>query len=120
MLVIDNSEAAIQRLRSEGIPYIFGDGDSEQVLEKVYLEKAKALAIALSDPASTRLLLKRALNLAPLLDIFVRSHKNSEIDLLTQLGAKEVVQPEFCCGAGDRGASTRKFRSNALEYPFCY
>ncbi|MBE9119107.1 cation:proton antiporter [Lusitaniella coriacea LEGE 07157] len=95
VLVIENSEAAIQRLRHEGIPYIFGDGDSELVLEKARLETAKALAIALPDPNSTRLLLKHALEFAPNLNIVARSHTNSEIDLLTQLGAKEVVQPEF-------------------------
>jgi monovalent cation:H+ antiporter-2, CPA2 family len=95
ILVIENSEAGIKRLKSAEIPYIFGDADSELVLEKAHLDKAKALAIALPDPASTRLLLKRALELAPELDIVARSHQNDEIDLLSQLGAKEVVQPEF-------------------------
>jgi len=95
LLVIENSEAAIQRLRHHNIPYIFGDADSELVLEKAHLETAKALAIALPDPATTRLLLKRALEFAPELDIVARSHNSSEIDVLTQLGAQEVVQPEF-------------------------
>ncbi|MEA5502635.1 cation:proton antiporter [Halotia wernerae UHCC 0503] len=95
VLVIENSEAAIQRLRMQRIPYIFGDADSELVLEKIHLETAKALAIALPDPASSRLLLQRALAIAPELDVIARSHHNSEIDLLTQMGAKEVVQPEF-------------------------
>ncbi|WP_066424859.1 cation:proton antiporter [Anabaena sp. 4-3] len=95
VLVVENSEAAIQRLRMQRIAYIFGDADSELVLEKTHLEKAKALAIALPDPASSRLLLKRALAIAPQLDIIARSHHDREIDLLTQIGAKEVVQPEF-------------------------
>lgn len=95
VLVIENSEAAIKRLKLQQIAYIFGDADSELVLEHAHLEKAKALAIALPDPASTRLLLHRALKLAPELDIVARSHLNSELDLLTQLGAQEVVQPEF-------------------------
>lgn len=95
VLAIENSEAGIQRLRSQKIPYIFGDADSELVLEKAHLEQAKALAIALPDPASTRLLLKRALKIAPKLDVVARCHYNSEIDLLAQLGAGEVVQPEF-------------------------
>ncbi|MFQ4144311.1 cation:proton antiporter [Chlorogloeopsis sp. ULAP02] len=95
VLVIENSEAAVQRLRFHQIPYIFGDADSESVLEKAHLPTAKALAIALPDPASTRLLLKRALSIAPQLDVIVRSHIDSEIDFLTQMGAREVVQPEF-------------------------
>jgi CPA2 family monovalent cation:H+ antiporter-2 len=39
--------------------------------------------------------LQRALAKAPGLDIIARSHTNEEIDILTQLGAREVVQPEF-------------------------
>ncbi|MGV2827053.1 cation:proton antiporter [Myxosarcina sp. GI1(2024)] len=95
VLAIENSEAAVRRLRQEKIPYVFGDADSELVLEKAHLPKAQALAIALPDPSSTRILLEHALKLAPKLDIVVRTHNNSEIDFLAQMGAKEVVQPEF-------------------------
>ncbi|MGP1384521.1 MAG: cation:proton antiporter [Thainema sp.] len=95
VLVVDNSESAAQGLRHREIPFIFGDADSELVLEKTCLETAKALAIALPDPTSTRLLLQRAIAKVPELDIIARSHNDEEIDLLTQLGAREVVQPEF-------------------------
>ncbi|MBW4485948.1 MAG: cation:proton antiporter [Tildeniella torsiva UHER 1998/13D] len=100
VLVIDNSETAIQRLRNRHaplvqIPFVYGDADSELVLEKTSLETAKALAITLPDPTTTRLVLQRALLRAPELDIIARSHNNEEIDVLTQLGAREVVQPEF-------------------------
>jgi CPA2 family monovalent cation:H+ antiporter-2 len=95
VLVIENSEAAIQKLRHRHIPFIYGDADAEQVLDKTHLPLAKAMAIALPDPVSTRLLLQRALARSPQLDIIARSHTDKEIDLLTQLGAREVVQPEF-------------------------
>ena len=95
VLVVENSESAVQRLRQRQIPYVFGDADNQLVLDKTCLETAQALAIALPDPSSTRLLLQRALAKAPHLDIIARSHRNEEIDLLTQLGAREVVQPEF-------------------------
>ena len=95
VLVIENSEAAVRSLRQQSIPYIFGDADAELVLEKVHLERAKALAIALPDASSTRMLLKQALKINPELEIVVRSHSDREIDLLSVLGATEVVQPEF-------------------------
>jgi CPA2 family monovalent cation:H+ antiporter-2 len=95
ILVIDNNEAALQTLRERRIPYLFGDASSTLVLEKANLTQAKAMAIALPDPMATRLTLKRALSLAPDLDITVRAHVNDEIDSLYQLGAQEVVQPEF-------------------------
>ena len=95
VLVIENSEAAIRNLRQEQIPYIFGDADAELVLEKAHLDQAKAIAIALPDPSSTRILLQQAISFAPKIDIVARSHSDREIDLLTKLGAAEVVQPEF-------------------------
>jgi len=95
VLVMENSEAAVQGLRNRNIPFVFGDADHELVLAKTHLDRAKALAIALPDPTSTRLLLQRALAKSPHLDVIARSHTNQEIDLLTQMGAKEVVQPEF-------------------------
>ncbi len=95
VLVLENNEAAVQTLRHRQIPYILGDADSEQILDKAHLEQAVALAITLPDPASTRLLLKRALAIAPRLDVIARAHITAEIDSLTQAGAREVVQPEF-------------------------
>lgn len=95
VLVIENSEAAVRSLRQDKIPYIFGDADAELVLEKAHLTQAKAIAIALPDPSSSRILLQQAINFAPGIDIVARSHSDGEIDLLTKLGAAEVVQPEF-------------------------
>lgn len=95
VLVIENSEAAIRGLRQDRIPYIFGDADSELVLAKAHLAKAKALAIALPDPSSTRILLKSAREINSNIDIVARSHSDSEIDLLNQIGVTEAVQPEF-------------------------
>ncbi len=95
VLVIENNEATLQTLRDQNIPYLFGDASSELVLRKSKLDRARVLAIALPDPLATRLTLKRALSMVPGLDITVRAHAIQEIDVLYQLGAKEVVQPEF-------------------------
>ncbi|NJM97133.1 MAG: sodium:calcium exchanger [Phormidesmis sp. RL_2_1] len=95
VLVLENSEAAVQTLRRDNIPFVLGDADSELILAKASLGQAKALVIALPDPASTRILLSRARALAPRLDIIARAHTTKELDQLSQLGAQEVVQPEF-------------------------
>jgi monovalent cation:H+ antiporter-2, CPA2 family len=95
LLVIDNNEASLAILRQQNIPYLFGDASSSLVLEKANLKQAKAMAIALPDPLATRLTVNRALSMSPDLDITVRAHFNQEIESLYQLGAQEVVQPEF-------------------------
>ena len=95
VVAIDQSESRIQQAREAGVPYVYGNAASLHVLEKAGVEQAKALAIALPDPMSSRLCLKRALELSPDLDVVVRATQDQDIELLYQLGAREVVQPEF-------------------------
>jgi monovalent cation:H+ antiporter-2, CPA2 family len=95
VVVIEQSESAIQQLREAKIPYVYGDSSSLQVLEKAQVGQAMAMAITLPDAMGTRLCLKRALELSPDLDIVVESESAKDLELLYQLGAKEVVQPDF-------------------------
>ena len=95
LVVIDQSESRIQQLREAGIPYIYGNCVSFHVLEAAGITNAKGMAIALPDPMSSRLSLKRALELYPDLNVVVRSNNNKNIEIFYQLGAREVVQPEF-------------------------
>jgi CPA2 family monovalent cation:H+ antiporter-2 len=95
VVVIDQSESRIQQLREAGIPYVYGNSVSLHVLETAGVSHAQGMAIALPDPASIRLCLKRALELCPELDTVVRATQDKNIEVLYQLGAKEVIQPEF-------------------------
>jgi monovalent cation:H+ antiporter-2, CPA2 family len=95
ILVIDQSESRVQLLRDANIPYIYGSASSLYVLEKAGVAEAQCMVIALPDPMSSRLTLKRALEIAPDLDIVVRASQPKDVESLYQLGAKEVVQPEL-------------------------
>jgi CPA2 family monovalent cation:H+ antiporter-2 len=95
VVVIDQSESRIQQLREAEIPYVYGNGVSFHVMETAGVNYAKGMAIALPDPMSIRLCLKRALELRPELNLVVRATQDKNIEVLYQLGAREVVQPEF-------------------------
>ncbi|MBI4783623.1 MAG: cation:proton antiporter [Oscillatoriophycideae cyanobacterium NC_groundwater_1537_Pr4_S-0.65um_50_18] len=95
VVVIDQSEQAIQQLRDADIPYVYGNAASLHVLKSANVGQAKGMAIALPDAMNTRLSLKRSLEVAPELDVIVRATQDKDIELLYQLGAKEVVQPEI-------------------------
>lgn len=95
VVVIDQSEAKIQQLRDAGVPYVYGNAASLHVLETAGVDRGRGMAVALPDPMSTRLCLKRALELAPELDLVVCANRDKDIEVLYQLGAREVVQPEF-------------------------
>ena len=95
VVVIDQSESRIQQLREAGVPYVYGNCVSLHVLETAVVNNARGLLIALPDPMSTRLCIKRALELCPELNVVVRATNDKSIEVLYQLGAREVVQPEF-------------------------
>lgn len=95
VVVIEQSEAVVQQLRDAGIPYIYGNASSARVLESAGVGQAKGMALTLSDAMSSRLCLKRALEFSPELDVVVRANRNTDIEVFYQLGAREVVQPEF-------------------------
>ncbi|MDS1347981.1 cation:proton antiporter domain-containing protein [Planktothrix agardhii] len=95
VIVIDQSEKTVQELRNNQIPYLYGNAASLHVLEAAGVDRAASMAIALPDPMSTRLCLKRSLEFSPNLDVIVIADRDKDIELLYQLGAKEVVQPEF-------------------------
>jgi CPA2 family monovalent cation:H+ antiporter-2 len=95
VIVIDQSERRIQAMREAGILYVYGNAASLHVLEKAGVQTAQGMAIALPDPMSTRLCLKHSLELAPDLDVVVRATQDKDLEMLYQLGAKEVVQPDF-------------------------
>ncbi|MBR8836132.1 MAG: cation:proton antiporter [Stigonema ocellatum SAG 48.90 = DSM 106950] len=95
VVVIDQSEGRIQQLRDAGIPYVYGNCVSFYVLETAGINNARGMAIALPDPISTRVCVKRALELCPDLNVVVRATNDKSIEMLYQLGAQEVVQPEF-------------------------
>ncbi len=95
VVVIEQSEQAIQALREANVLYVYGDAASSQVLETAQVGQAAGMAIALSNSMSTRLCLKRTLEFAPELDIVTLANQDSDLELLYQLGATEVVQPDF-------------------------
>ncbi|MCG9889662.1 MAG: NAD-binding protein, partial [Thermosynechococcaceae cyanobacterium MS004] len=95
VVVIEQAESVIQQLRAENIAYVYGDAASVQVLEKAQVGQAQGMAITLPNAMSTRLCLKRSLEFAPDLDIVARATQDQDLELLYQLGATEVVQPEF-------------------------
>ena len=95
VLVIEEAESKVQILRSQNIPYLYGNCSSPFVLEKAEIEHAQSMLIAISDPIATRLCVQRAIAISAKIDIVARAEKDADIDTLYQLGAKEVVHPTF-------------------------
>lgn len=94
-VVVDMDLHAIQEVRGMGAVAIYGDASNPDVLEMANLEEARAMIIALPDPLSSELCMMYALSRNPELEVVVRVHRTGDIDRFYELGATEVVQPEF-------------------------
>lgn len=97
-VVIDNDPAFVRTARALGIDAIFGEAGSSEILHLAGVERARILAVAMSDPlaAETAVRVGRAAN--PRLDIIARARSRDQLQHLRGLGATEVVQPEFEAG----------------------
>lgn len=95
---IDNDPHEIQKLRARKVPCVYGDAANSNVLAQANLPKAKVLAITVSNPITTELIIKQALQINPKLDIIARASSSGHMELLRQSGATAVVEPKFEAG----------------------
>jgi len=89
-----NNETVIQ-MKKRGEPIFYGDGTSPEILHKLGVESARLLVVVISDPASTRRIVRIARKANPRLYIIVRTRYLGEIQDLIGLGANEVIPEEF-------------------------
>ncbi len=94
-VILELNPETVRRRRAEGLDIRYGDCTRAAVLDHAGIARARAYVIAISDPASTRRSVRVARELAPEIQIFVRTEYVSEVDELRWLGASEVVPAEF-------------------------
>jgi CPA2 family monovalent cation:H+ antiporter-2 len=100
LLILEQSARAIAQVQARGLPYLCGDATSWGILQRANLPQARALVVTIPDVASIRLCLKRALQLAPQLDVIVCAPRKEHIDDLYRLGATKVIHPDFEASLG--------------------
>jgi len=82
-------------LNAAGIPAIWGDAGTREVLERCAIEHARAVCITVPDESTAFVATATARALNPAVPILVRARTGGEIRLLRELGANEVVVPEY-------------------------
>ncbi len=94
-LVIDLDPSIIADLRARGIPSIYGDASNPEILNHADLEKARILVCTIPDYLTTEMAARNALKINPRLDIVARVHRDTDVELLKDLGVTELVLPFF-------------------------
>ena len=92
--ILEMNPETVRRYRDKE-PISHGDASQPVVLEHLGVEKARVLAIIISDPAAVRAITIEARKLNPNLYIVARTRFVTEIAPLHSLGANEVIAEEF-------------------------
>jgi CPA2 family monovalent cation:H+ antiporter-2 len=94
-VIIETNPDTVQREKKKREPIFFGDASQEEILTHAVIKKARILVIAISDPASSRKIVRVARIMNPDIHVVVRTRYVSEILPLRELGANDVIPEEF-------------------------
>ena len=92
--ILEMNPETVRRYRDKE-PISHGDATQPVVLEHLGVERARVLAIIISDPAAVRAITIEARRLNPNLHIVARTRFVTEVAPLYSLGANDVIAEEF-------------------------
>jgi CPA2 family monovalent cation:H+ antiporter-2 len=81
-VVVEQNREVVERLRAAGMFAVSGDATEPGLLIQAHVARAKALVIATPDTARARSMLDTARRVNPNIETVVRTHSDSEADLL--------------------------------------
>jgi CPA2 family monovalent cation:H+ antiporter-2 len=96
--VIDLNPAIVRDLRDESIPAFYGDAGTAALLHKAGISRARTLAVATPDLVTAQAAIRIARAANPGIRVIARAPGSGEGAVLAEIGANEVVQPEFEAG----------------------
>lgn len=94
-VVVEQDWLRVKQARQQGTPVIFGDATMPAVLGGASLEKARAVVVALPDPANQRLTVQQVRSICPHVPIIARAYAKEDLPSLYGDGATEVILPSF-------------------------
>ncbi len=94
-IAVDFDSEKVERLQQEGVKIIYGDPSHKEILDKVDVERAKAIVLALPKEHDVNLISKIVKEINPKIKILARVHNPQDKEMLIKLGVDEMVEPEF-------------------------
>ncbi len=93
VVVIDNRESSIERIKDDKLLYVDGDAQEEEVLKEAGIERAKGLICTLSRDQDNVFTTLIARELNPDLFILVRTNHHQNTKKIKRAGADKVISP---------------------------
>lgn len=93
--IVDLNWERVKQAKKEGHRVTFGDASHPEILKRLGVERARMIVLAISDPVTTRRVVKTASELNPGIYTLVRTRHTEEVEGLYRLGANQVIPEEF-------------------------
>jgi len=94
ILVIEDAQDKLERLRAEGIEGLNGNGADERLLRAANLGAARILFVAIPEAFEAGQIVQQARRGNPSIDIVARAHFDAEVEHLSNMGANAVIMGE--------------------------
>ncbi|MFZ5507688.1 MAG: YbaL family putative K(+) efflux transporter [Pseudomonadota bacterium] len=105
-VVAENNREHVDHLRREGVPAVYGDAHTPEVLVQAHVSRAAMMVIAIPDTVNVRKMVDIARTLNPQIEIVLRTHNEEEAELLRRenLGTVFLGEHELARGMTDHVA----------------
>jgi CPA2 family monovalent cation:H+ antiporter-2 len=114
-MVIDEDPLIVRRLRETGVRCILGDPSLRSILEEASVERARVLAVTLSNTNQAEDVVREARAINPRLDVIARGAGRESHFRLRELGASAVVHPGLELGIEFARHSLHRFGLTSQE-----
>ena len=94
-VIVEFDHASYHEASGQGMPAIWGDTTSPEILRAAGIEKAAVAVMAVPDQSTVRLCVERAKSINPRVSVVARAVREYHIAELKKLGVSAAVQPEF-------------------------
>ncbi|WP_430433752.1 YbaL family putative K(+) efflux transporter [Methyloversatilis sp.] len=102
-VVAEQNRERVDQLRREGVPAVFGDAQTPEVLIQAHIAKAAMLVIAIPETVNVRKMVEIARTLNPGIAVVLRTHNEEEAELLEResLGTVFLGENELARGMAE-------------------
>jgi len=117
VVVIEDSDKAVERVRNDGIEALGGNAARVDVLAAANVLGAKTVVIAIPNAFEAGPIVVRAKAANPDIAVIARAHSDAEVEHLGNLGADHVIMGEREIARGMVEMAAGRQRANAGEPP---
>ncbi|MBL8468248.1 YbaL family putative K(+) efflux transporter [Methyloversatilis discipulorum] len=102
-VVAEQNRERVDQLRREGVPAVFGDAQTPEVLIQAHIARAAMLVIAIPETVNVRKMVEIARTLNPDIAVVLRTHNEEEAELLEResLGTVFLGENELARGMAE-------------------